>query len=89
MKANGDRTTITSKAISVRMDARSWGGIDNWHPVMVANSITAMKRDNTQNYVVVPANTADGEQTMEIGGICDLSYPSSKTRRGRVQGGVK
>ena len=22
----------------------------------------------------------------EMGGVCDLTYPSSKTRRGRVQG---
>ena len=24
---------------------------------------------------------------MELGGVCDLSYPNSKTRRGRVQDG--
>ena len=28
------------------------GNIVNWHPVEVANSITANKRDNTQNYVM-------------------------------------
>lgn len=61
------------------------GEVVDWHPAEVANAVTAAKRDNTQNYVVIPANTAAGEQTMELGGVCDLSYPSSKTRRGRVQ----
>ena len=61
------------------------GNVVDRHPVEVANAVTAAKRDNTQNYVVVPANTAAGEQTMEFGGVCDLSYPGSKTRRGRVQ----
>ena len=63
------------------------GNVVDRHPVEVANAVTAAKRDNTQNYVVIPANTADGQQTMELGGVCDLSYPSSKTRRGRVQDG--
>lgn len=26
---------------------------------------------------------------MDLGGVCDINYPSSKTRRGRVQGGGK
>jgi len=63
------------------------GNVVDRHPVEVANAVTAAKRDNTQNYVVIPANTADGKQTIELGGVCDLSYPSSKTRRGRVQDG--
>ncbi len=63
------------------------GNVVDRHPVEVANAVTAAKRDNTQNYVVIPANTADGQQTMELGGVRDLSYPSSKTRRGRIQDG--
>ena len=63
------------------------GNVVDRHPVDVANAVTAGKRENTQNYVVIPANTADGQQTMELGGVCDLSYPSSKTRRGRIQDG--
>lgn len=35
----------------------------------------------------IPTNTKSGEQTMQVGGVCDLSYPTSKTRRGRVQDG--
>ena len=65
------------------------GNVVDRHPVEVANAVTAAKRDNTQNYVVIPANTADGQIEMELGGVCDLSYPSSKTRRGRVQDGGK
>lgn len=33
--------------------------------------------------------TASGWDEMENGGVCDLSYPESKTRRGRIQGGGK
>lgn len=65
------------------------GKVVDRHPVKVANTVTSGKRENTQNYVVIPANTADGQIEMELGGVCDLSYPSSKTRRGRVQDGGK
>lgn len=50
----------------------------------VTNTLTGVQKDN---YVVIPANTADSEIRMEMGGVCDLSYPNSKTRRGRVQDG--
>ena len=33
--------------------------------------------------------TKDGFTKMVIPGVCDLSYPTSKLRRGRVQGGGK
>lgn len=65
------------------------GDIINRHPVDVANTITVARRDNTQNYVVIPTNTSSGYQQMEVGGVCDLSYPNSKTRRGRIQDGGK
>jgi len=31
--------------------------------------------------------TKEGVIPMQIPGVCDLSYPTSKLRRGRVQGG--
>ena len=31
--------------------------------------------------------TSEGYIRMRNGGVCDLSYPRSKLRRGRVQGG--
>ena len=37
--------------------------------------------------VIIPQATKKGYIEMELGGICDLTYPNSKTRRGRVQGG--
>lgn len=61
------------------------GNVINRHPVEVANTVTSAKRDNTQNYVVVPANTKTGEQLCEVDGVIDISYPSSSSRRGRVQ----
>lgn len=63
----------------------SKGNVIDRHPVEIANCVTSAKRDNTQNYVVVPANTKSGEQLCEVGGVIDISYPSSSSRRGRVQ----
>ena len=37
--------------------------------------------------VRIPTNTKEGVQEMEFGGVCDLPYPNSDTRRGRVQEG--
>ena len=37
--------------------------------------------------VRVKQATKQGYIEMKVGGICDINYPSSKTRRGRVQGG--
>lgn len=65
----------------------SKGNIVNRHPVDICNTITSAKRDNTQNYVAIPSNTKDGYVECQIGGVIDISYPTSKTRRGRVQDG--
>ena len=37
-------------------------------------------------YVKVKQNTKSGFAKCELGGVVDLAYPGSKTRRGRVQG---
>ena len=39
-------------------------------------------------YVKVKQNTKSGFAKCELGGVVDLAYLSSKTRRGRVQGGL-
>ena len=39
--------------------------------------------------IVIPSNTKDGYVECEVGGVIDISYPTSKTRRGRVQDGGK
>lgn len=38
-------------------------------------------------YVKVKQNTKSGFAKCGLGGVVDLAYPGSKTRRGRVQGG--
>ena len=57
----------------------------------VSNTLTSVQKDNLvaepTDLVRIPTNTKEGEQTMELGGVADLSYPTSKTRRGRVQEG--
>lgn len=65
----------------------SKGNVVNRHPVSVANTVTSSKRDNTQNYVAIPSNTKHGYVECKIGCVIDISYPTSKTRRGRVQDG--
>lgn len=43
-----------------------------------------MKKDK---YIWIKQATKDGYIKMKSGGVCDVSYPTSKLRRGRVQGG--
>lgn len=61
------------------------GEITDRHPVDVANCVTSGKCDNTQNYVCIPQATKDGYAVVPDGGVFDVSFPNSKTRRGRVQ----
>ena len=42
---------------------------------------------NTENGVKIRQATKQGFIGCKIGGVADLSYPTSKLRRGRVQGG--
>lgn len=46
-------------------------------------TITTVQKDNM---VLIRQATKDGVIPCEVGGVCDLTYPESKTRRGRVQG---
>ena len=39
--------------------------------------------------ILIPQATKKGYIEMDLPGVCDLSYPNSKTRRGRVQEGGK
>lgn len=38
-------------------------------------------------YIWIKQATKDGWIRMKSGGVCDVSYPTSKLRRGRVQEG--
>ena len=40
-----------------------------------------------EGLILIRQATEDGYIGMCNGGVCDLSYPTSKFRRGRVQGG--
>lgn len=83
IKTNNDTSRMNYIVLGWSRDEK--GKIVNRHPVDCANCITVAKREGTQNYVLIPSNTKDGYSKLKIGGVCDLSYPTSKTRRGRVQ----
>ena len=46
------------------------------------------KNNKKMEKIGVRQATKEGVIPMQIPGVCDLSYPTSKLRRGRVQGGV-
>ena len=51
----------------------------------LAPTVTTNKGEGSK--VLIPKATKQGYIECEIGGVADLSYPNSKTRRGRVQDG--
>lgn len=54
----------------------------------LCNTITSVQKDNmVLETVAVKQATSKGYEECVIGGVADLSFPSSKTRRGRVQDG--
>lgn len=90
-----ERYYLSEKQINTfNNHAERHGGVGHsfgWNPTdgdVVANALLAASqlRPST-NYVLIPEATKDGYIPMEFGGVCDLSYPNSDTRRGRVQEG--
>ena len=55
----------------------------------IAPTLTTMGGGNTEPKILIPQATKKGYIEMDLPGVCDLSYPNSKTRRGRVQEGGK
>lgn len=52
----------------------------------ISNTLTSVQKDNmVLETVRIKSATKDGYIDCNIGGVADLSYPSSNTRRGRVQ----
>lgn len=49
----------------------------------LTNTISTVQKDNL---VLIKQATKDGYIPCEIGGVADLNFPDSQTRRGRVQG---
>lgn len=54
----------------------------------ISNTVTTVAKDNMilEEYVHVNQATKEGSIPCKIGGVADLNYPTSQTRRGRVQG---
>lgn len=52
----------------------------------MSNCLTSVQKDNM---VLVKQATKQGYTECELGGVADLSFPESATRRGRVQDGGK
>lgn len=54
----------------------------------ICNSLTTVQKDNlVMETVKIKQNTKQGYAECKLGGVADLSYPDSTSRRGRVQGG--
>lgn len=52
----------------------------------LCNTLTSVQKDNlVMETVRIKQATSQGYIECEVGGVADLSYPESKTRRGRVQ----
>lgn len=54
-----------------------------------APTLTTMQGGMREPKILIPQATKKGYIEMDLPGVCDLSYPNSKTRRGRVQEGGK
>ena len=55
----------------------------------ISNTLTTVQKDNLvlDETIQIRQATKQGYIEMQNGGVADLSYPTSKLRRGRVQGG--
>lgn len=54
----------------------------------ICNTLTTVQKDNlVMEKVKIKQATKEGYAEMKVGGVCDLSFPESETRRGRVQEG--
>lgn len=53
----------------------------------ISPTLTTMAGGHREPKILIPQATKKGYIEMDINGVCDLSYPNSKTRRGRVQEG--
>ena len=60
-----------------------------YSPDKTAPTLTTMQGGMREPKILIPQATKKGYIEMELPGVCDLSYPNSKTRRGRVQEGGK
>ena len=53
----------------------------------MSNNVFDLLSVYDEEHIAVKQATKQGFILCEVGGVADLSYPDSKLRRGRVQGG--
>lgn len=73
---------LVEDALTATVRGRENGQQAELNETGTTNTITTVQKDNL---VLVKENTSKGYSECKIDGVCDLSYPDSKTRRGRVQ----
>ena len=82
---HGEAYTVLGTTVDTRAkgtNSRHWVYDTNYN--MSTLDATMYKQPKQ---ILVPQATKKGYIECEVGGVCDLSYPNSKTRRGRVQDG--
>lgn len=67
------KDTTSDNATEQRLEQNSHG---------ICNTLTSVQKDNM---VLIKQASKEGYTECECGGVADLSFPSSRTRRGRVQ----
>ena len=70
-----------------KLDCKGWYDIET--RVHDTNGIFPTVETRNRAKILIPQATKKGYIEMDLPGVCDLSYPNSKTRRGRVQEGGK
>ena len=70
-----------------KLDCKGWYDIET--RVHDTTGIFSTVETRNRAKILIPQATKKGYIEMDLPGICDLSYPNSKTRRGRVQEGGK
>lgn len=75
-KTNHSHRGKTNENYEQFLEPAMWGG---------CNTITTVQKDNlVLEMVLIKQATKSGVIPCKIGGVADLNYPTSKTRRGRV-----
>ena len=85
--------TVTNEILDVGFIKKSEDGKKHQsntviHGDYLMRTLTACDWKSPQ-LILIPQATKKGYIEMDLPGVCDLSYPNSKTRRGRVQEGGK
>lgn len=82
---NIDKNVLKTPDISYCLDASYYKGTTVEEYLKKHRRQLVFEHNNDCNKVAVKQATKQGYIECEIGGVADLSYPSSKLRRGRVQ----